>query len=74
MTALNETNYVGTRLRNAREKAGMSKRQLAQAAQVREQQIRQWEAGEHIPTAHNLLRLIPHLGGTMEYYLTGSRK
>jgi len=52
-----------------RERAGLSKRQLAQRAGVQISQLRQWERGDHVPSPPNLFRLIPHIGGTIEFYL-----
>jgi len=64
---------VGAKLRNAREKAKLSKRQLAHLAGVREGQLRLWERGEHRISAANLMRLIPHIGGQLEDYLFDRR-
>lgn len=52
-----------------REQAGLSKRGLAKLADVDPRNLLSWEQGAHIPTVPSLMRLIPHIGGTIEYYL-----
>jgi len=64
-------NQVGPRITLMRERADLSKRQLAKAAGVHEWQLRQWERGDHVVSPMNLRRLIPHIGGTIEFYLFG---
>jgi transcriptional regulator with XRE-family HTH domain len=65
---------VGQKLLKARERAGLSKGQLARGTGVTESQIRHWERGNHIPSATNLMRIIPLIGGTIEDYLFQNRK
>jgi len=66
-------NEVGPRITMMRERAKLSKRQLALLAGVHVWQLRQWERGDHIPGPQNLWRLIPHIGGTIEFYLFGKK-
>ena len=63
------SNHVGARIRARREELGLTKGQLARLAGVNESQLRQWERGDHVPTAKNLLRLIEHLGGSLDEFL-----
>lgn len=65
---------VGKRLQRARESAGLTKYQLAKLAGVREAQIRVWERGVHVPSYTNVERLVPHIGGTPDDYLSTRRK
>ena len=60
---------TGTRLRQAREAAGLSKRQLALLAGVTRWQITTWETGKYPPSPLSLAKLIPHIGGTVDHYL-----
>lgn len=60
---------AGTRIKMMREQAGLSKRQLAKLANVGRYQLSTWEAGTHIPSVPSLLKLIPHIGGNVLYYL-----
>jgi len=60
---------VGRRMTAQREAAGLSKRRLAKLSGVAEKDLREWERGKHEPTARSLLRLIPFIGGTVEFYL-----
>jgi DNA-binding transcriptional regulator YiaG len=69
MTTAAEVSTVGSRIRLMRKRAELSKRQLAKAAGVDERQLRGWENDEHEPTASSLRRLIPHIGGTLDFYL-----
>jgi transcriptional regulator with XRE-family HTH domain len=63
-------NQVGEKLRTARETAGLPKYRLAKLSGVGEAQIRQWERGTHEPTARNVAKLIPYIGGTLDYYFS----
>lgn len=67
-----EASTVGARITLMRERAGLSKRKLAALADVTEWQLRGWEDNTHEPTARNLMRLIEHIGGTVEFYLAGT--
>jgi len=60
---------VGARIRARRESRNLTKRGLAKLAGVNESQLGQWERGDHVPTITNMLRLIEHLGGTLDDYL-----
>jgi hypothetical protein len=64
---------VGERISKAREAAGLNRYQLAKLAGVNYGQVRQWEINEHVPTPTNLRRLIPHIGGTTDFYLFGDK-
>jgi PAS domain S-box-containing protein len=67
--SMSQTNTVGAKITARREQAGYSKRALARLAGVSEWQLRAWENNTHEPTARSLMRLIPYIGGTVEYYL-----
>jgi DNA-binding XRE family transcriptional regulator len=60
---------VGERIVSMREHAGLSRRQLAKDAGVTDRQLYDWEHDKHEPTPRNVRRLIPHIGGTIEFYL-----
>jgi DNA-binding transcriptional regulator YiaG len=60
---------IGRKIAEAREAKRLSKYMLAKLADVDEGQIRKWERGEHACSAVNLLKLIPHIGGTLDFYL-----
>lgn len=60
---------VGERIAAMRANAGLSRRQLSKDAGVSERQLYDWEHDKHEPTPRNLRRLIPHIGGTVMFYL-----
>jgi DNA-binding XRE family transcriptional regulator len=60
---------IGRKIAKARKAKGLSKYMLAKLAGVREGQIRHWERGDNACGAPNLLKLIPHIGGTLDFYL-----
>ena len=69
MTAKTSATSVGQRIVLMRERAGLSRRQLGKVSNVPERQLFSWEHDDHEPTARNLQRLIPHIGGTLDFYL-----
>lgn len=60
---------VGQRLALQREEAGLSKRRLSAISGIPIRQIQEWESDRHEPTVKSLKRLIPHIGGSVVYYL-----
>jgi PAS domain-containing protein len=65
------------RLRGARERADLTIYALAHLAGVAEYQIRTWEMSPSDPRSHkispeNLGKLLPHIGGTSDYYFYGA--
>lgn len=70
VATVTQRHSTGAKLTAARERANLSKRELARRAGVDRRALLRWESGEHVPTAANLLRLIPHIGGTVEAFLT----
>lgn len=61
-------NLVGTRITQARERAGLSNRELAKRCGIRRRLLLKWEAGVQAPTPASLQKLIPHIGGTLDHY------
>lgn len=60
---------VGRRIALMRQGAQLSKRQLASLAEIDERLLRRWENGDHQPSVASVRRLIPYIGGTIDYYL-----
>lgn len=60
---------IGPRIKQARDKAGLSQRDLADRAGVHNTTLGKWERNEAIPAADALLRLASILGTTSEYLL-----
>lgn len=64
----------GTRIRLAREKAGLEQRQLAQALRISLQHIREWEDGVSRPTLMQVPMLCCALELSYEAFFGVSRK
>ena len=65
------TSTLGSRLRAARERAGLSCEALAARAGVHPATLYRWQADSHEPTAHQLHAVADALGVTMEWLLSG---
>lgn len=63
------TPSTGNRIRMKREQAKLSKRGLARRAGVDERLLRRWEDDDVEPTIASIRKLVPHIGGTIGYYL-----
>lgn len=63
----------GQRISEAREAAGLSRRELAKRMQVSYYSIRYWELGEKQPRGHRLLRLAKSLEVPVVYLLKGKQ-
>jgi transcriptional regulator with XRE-family HTH domain len=66
----NVTNHAGTRVRNARLKAGLSQSQLAERIGVRQPRVCEIEASDHLRT-DTALRLAKALDCTAGWLLAG---
>lgn len=53
---------MGEKIREFRERAGLSQRELAQALGIDPSAVSLWETGKNSPTVHNLRRLADILG------------
>lgn len=53
---------MGERIRQARERAGLSQKQIAEALGIDQSAVSFWETGKSEPTLHNLRRLADILG------------
>ena len=53
---------MGAKIRQLRERLGMTQKQLADALGLRQVAICLWETGENVPTIQNLYRLADILG------------
>ena len=63
---------VGSRIRAVRERAGMSRRQVALAADLPERSLIRYELGENMPGGEVVYRLARALGVTADHLLGGS--
>jgi PAS domain S-box-containing protein len=68
---------IQLRLRQARERAGLTVYALANLTGVQQYQIRTWEMAPSDSRSHkispeNLAKLLPHIGGTSDYYFYGA--
>lgn len=61
--------YVGTRIREAREAAGLTQAALARALEIARPTISYWEVGERTPGLDDLLRLSVELDRTPDYFM-----
>lgn len=53
---------MGEKIRQARERAGMTQRELAQALGVDPSAVSLWEGGKNAPTVNNIYKLASILG------------
>ena len=53
---------MGEKIRQARENAGLSQKQLAEALGLDQSAVSKWETGKSEPVIHNLRRLADILG------------
>lgn len=53
---------MGEKIRQARENAGLSQKQLAEALGLDQSAVSNWETGKSEPTLHNLRRMADILG------------
>ena len=53
---------MGEKIRQARENAGLSQKQLAEALGLDQSAVSNWETGKNEPTLHNLRRMADILG------------
>ena len=60
---------IGPRIKQARERAGYSQRDLAEIAGIHNTTLGKWERNEAVPAADALQRLARALGTTSEYLL-----
>jgi DNA-binding transcriptional regulator YiaG len=57
------------RITQMREAAGLSKRKLATLANVDPRLLNRWEDGTHEPQVPSIRKLIPHIGGSIDFFL-----
>lgn len=57
-----EKAVIGARLRDARERMGITKEEAAEAAGAQLAAVRAWERGSALPTLPQLKGLLPHYG------------
>ena len=60
---------TGERITQMREAAGLSKRRLSKVANVDQRNLIRWENGTHEPMVASIRKLIPHIGGSIEFFL-----
>jgi DNA-binding XRE family transcriptional regulator len=60
--------FVSTKIRAAREEAGMTQEQLAEATGLQQPHISRLEKGEHSPTAKTLKKIADAIGVEMSYF------
>ena len=57
---------LGTRIRDARQRRGLSQEKVAELVGVSRQAVAKWESGQSAPSTENLLRLAEVLGTTAD--------
>ena len=62
---------IGVRLRDARDAAGLSRRELADHLGVKESTIGKWESGERSPRGQRVSKLAGILGVSLSWILVG---
>lgn len=62
---------IGARLRDAREAAGLSTRELADHLGVKESTVGKWESGERSPRGQRVSKLAGILGVSLSWILVG---
>ena len=62
-------NFQPSRLREAREKKGLTQRELAQQCGVNEFQVSRYETGKTEPSLNNLAQIAHHLAISTDYLL-----
>ncbi len=62
---------VALRIKQAREDAGLSQRELAMRSGITQQQISYVENGDRLLTSYNVVKLADALGISTDYLLTG---
>jgi len=62
------TTYISKKIRDAREKAGMTQQQLAEKAGLPQSHISRLEKGQHSPAAKTLEKLSHALGVSKKYF------
>jgi len=68
MPTLENAATIGARITLKRQQADLSRRKLCRLAEITEWQLRTWETDAVTPSVPNLLRLIPHIGGSLDFY------
>lgn len=63
---------IGKRIKDSREKAGLSQAQLAEMMNLSPNHVSSMERGKSLLTTKRLLMLCDILGGTPDYYLIGA--
>ncbi len=69
--AINDRRAVGHRIRDLRERRGLSREELAARVGVHAGSIARWETGGSVPHAYTLERIAEVCGGSAEYIRTG---
>jgi transcriptional regulator with XRE-family HTH domain len=69
--ASNDRRAVGHRIRDLRERRGLSREELAARVGVHAGSIARWETGGSVPHAYTLERIAEVCGGSAEYIRTG---
>lgn len=67
----NDRRAVGHRIRDLRERRGLSREELAARVGVHAGSIARWETGGSVPHAYTLERIAEICGGSAEYIRTG---
>lgn len=65
-----EKNFLGKALKRAREKKGLTQKQIAKAINVTEQSYQRYEYGTVIPSAYKIIEIATELNVSLDY-LTG---
>lgn len=64
---------VGERLRDAREKAGLTQERAAKLIKVSMRTLQRWERGMYEPPIGALRAMARHYKSTTDYFILGSR-
>jgi len=63
---------IGGRIREARQRAGLTQGQLARSIETSERNIIRWENGQNEPRVHSVVAIAKATGHELDFFLTGS--